>query len=246
MKPKKKDPEADFEQLYPRQMGTALILAALYCSGFTFMLFTTWLPRLLSFVFGTLTEQQELTSYVVRMLFYIVMILVLGNIYKQALRSFRKEWIRNSVWIILGFVVYFLLSAIIVPQVIAIFHPVSESANNLKQGNLLLRYPVLFTLNVVLIGPLIEELVFRVGIFRALRKYSLLLAVLGSSLLFGFIHVFEAVVIQHNMAELWNLIPYFVSGIWLATLYEKRKNILIPLSVHMIANLLGALLTLNQ
>ncbi len=70
-----------------------------------------------------------------------------------------------------------------------------------------------------IIGPICEELTYRVGLFGALKKLNIVLAYILSSLIFAAIHFrFNAANIY---VELANLPAYLVSGVALAIAYDK-------------------------
>lgn len=83
-------------------------------------------------------------------------------------------------------------------------------------------------ISVVLISPIAEELIFR-GIF--LNKLRLIVptifAILISALLFASLHGFGSI------------ISAFVFGIFMALLYLKTDNILVPILTHVLNNLIG-------
>lgn len=78
-----------------------------------------------------------------------------------------------------------------------------------------------------LLGPLIEELVFRGLLFGALRRYvTFWPAALVSAVLFGAAHVEPAHAIQAGLL-----------GLVLAWLYERSFSLWVPIAAHMVNNL---------
>jgi membrane protease YdiL (CAAX protease family) len=79
----------------------------------------------------------------------------------------------------------------------------------------------------VIVAPLVEELVFRGGIFRYLKgRFSMPAAILISALLFGAVH--------GNLQSFPGLVAV---GICLAIAYELSGNIKIPIVFHALFNL---------
>lgn len=79
----------------------------------------------------------------------------------------------------------------------------------------------------VVVAPLVEELVFRAGIFRYLKgRFAAPVAVLVSSLLFGAVH--------GNLQSFPGLVAV---GICLAMAYELSGNIKVPILFHAFFNL---------
>ncbi|HHU55450.1 MAG TPA: CPBP family intramembrane metalloprotease [Acholeplasmataceae bacterium] len=118
-----------------------------------------------------------------------------------------------------------------------------KSVNQLGIESLLKsKYMIIAAISII-IGPIIEELVFRKSLIDLLvfkGKYSPIISVIVSSLLFGLIHVIFNT--QNNIKELFLLIPYFFQGMVLGYLYVKQDyNIQIPIFVHMLNNFIAVL-----
>ena len=86
----------------------------------------------------------------------------------------------------------------------------------------------------VICAPIMEELFFRLIIFKRIRrKFNIYLGMVISSLIFGLLHIELAI------------IGAFIFGIACCILYIKYKNILIPMTVHFFNNLIAFLPQLN-
>ena len=91
---------------------------------------------------------------------------------------------------------------------------------------------ILVIVRAVLLAPIAEELVFRGLVFRRMREYTgFWPAALVSAALFGLYHM--------NLPQ---GIYAFLFGIMLAVLYDRFRNILVPILVHFAANLLSVIL----
>lgn len=88
-----------------------------------------------------------------------------------------------------------------------------------------------FTAVLVILGPLVEELVFR-GLLCQLFTNKYIYAFI-SSCLFSLIHSTESIFVYLGL---------FFSGILLSFSYIKTNNILIPIFVHSINNIIAILL----
>lgn len=83
--------------------------------------------------------------------------------------------------------------------------------------------------HVVMIAPLVEEIVFRFGLFGGIRKKTgFWMAAIVSSVLFGMVHMNLAIGLSA-----------FLLGIVSCVIYESTHKILFSISLHMIANLLS-------
>ena len=86
-------------------------------------------------------------------------------------------------------------------------------------------------LQVALIGPVAEELLFRGVIFKALKnRLSFAWAAGLSSLLFACLH-----------GSFNDLLPIFAVGMFLAWIYQKTQNITAPIAAHCLFNSLNIL-----
>lgn len=84
-------------------------------------------------------------------------------------------------------------------------------------------------------APIMEELLFRAIIFkRVSRTFNIYIGMIISSLIFGLLHIELAI------------IGAFIFGIACCILYIKYKNILIPMTVHFLNNLLAFLPQLDM
>jgi uncharacterized protein len=91
--------------------------------------------------------------------------------------------------------------------------------------------PLYVFYSAVIIAPLLEELVFRLG-FRYIFKTDYLF-IIFSGLTFGFIHILAA---ENIVNELIFLIPYSIPGFVFAYVLTKSKNIFVPIGLHFMHN----------
>ena len=88
-------------------------------------------------------------------------------------------------------------------------------------------------LSSVIVGPLVEELLFRnVLVNRLISFNNKIVTILIASFVFAIVH-----------SGLYNIIYTFILGIILNTVYVKGKNLLYPLVIHSFANLVVLFLT---
>lgn len=93
--------------------------------------------------------------------------------------------------------------------------------------------PLFQFLQIAIVAPILEELLFRSVLFGNLsKKYSFWLSSIISSIIFAILH-----------AQL-SILGAFIFGIICCALYQKYKNILIPIIIHLINNILVSLPTL--
>lgn len=230
------------EKMSKKQFIMGVVLAGMYFLGLFSILVIRPIMGILDHVFILHPELYHRMGLLLNSLIYIGVIIAFWGFYKEDFQNFRRHWIRNMLWMVWGLCLIFIMGSLLIPTIISNFHSVTQSVNEVNIRSMLSSYPIIFTVNVIWLGPLIEELVYRGTIFRTIRRKSRILAYLVSSFLFGFQHVYKAVVFQNNYSEMWNIFSYMATGLVLAYLYEKRKNILVPLGAHMLMNGLSVVL----
>ena len=92
----------------------------------------------------------------------------------------------------------------------------------------------LFLLVGGVISPITEEIVFRGVLYGYLRRWGMLTAIIGSTLLF---------VLAHSIQGTFPL-TQTVGGVVFAVAYERERNLLVPIVIHMLGNLAIFTLTL--
>lgn len=91
----------------------------------------------------------------------------------------------------------------------------------------------LIVLLVVIVGPLIEELVFRRALMDRLLPHGEISAILLSGITFGLMH-----------GNFFQLFYTTAIGVLLAYVYARTRNLLYPLLLHMVFNFWGSVLPL--
>lgn len=85
---------------------------------------------------------------------------------------------------------------------------------------------VVFFLVAALLGPVAEELFFRGVVYGFLRRFGVIPALLGSSAVF---------VLAHSPAGI--AFTHVVGALVFAAAYEYEKNIMVPVTIHVMGNL---------
>ena len=91
----------------------------------------------------------------------------------------------------------------------------------------------LIFLVAVVIGPIVEELIFRKLLMDKLGMYGDRIAIIVSAVAFGAFH-----------GNFYQLFYATLLGLLLAYVYSKTSNILYPIALHMIINFLGSIVPL--
>ena len=111
--------------------------------------------------------------------------------------------------------------------------PGTTAATNEVQNMVLTGEMWVNVLFMVMVGPVVEELLFRKLLVDRFKAYGDWIAVLVSGLMFGLFH-----------GNLTQGIYTFLFGCILAYIYLKTGNILITISYHVIINFLGSVIPL--
>lgn len=101
----------------------------------------------------------------------------------------------------------------------------------------------IMVIQAVILAPLVEELLFRGLLYGSLREYSKILAFAVSSLVFGFIHIYNGL-FAGDISQLLYLISYGGMGFIFAYTYEKNGNIAAPILLHMLNNGIAVLINI--
>ena len=116
----------------------------------------------------------------------------------------------------------------------------NEIANNEKTiRDMISTSPYLMIVSTSLLAPIIEELTFRAS-FRKVFTSNMAF-VITSAFVFGALHVIGSV---ENIYDYLYLIPYCSLGLSFSYMYYKTSNIIAPILMHMIHNLIITILNI--
>lgn len=121
--------------------------------------------------------------------------------------------------------------------------PELSSSNQTAIESMATYAPMQMFVSSVLLAPFLEELIFRVGIFQTMYEKSPGIAYVLSSFLFGLVHVIQGL-LAGDLSQLIFLPSYAVLGATFAYMYEKNENFFVPMTVHMLNNLISYLVLL--
>lgn len=140
----------------------------------------------------------------------------------------------SIVWIIGGVIGLYVAQIICSIILTSIAGSMSESANTELLVNLTKSAPI-FLIFISILGPILEELVFRKVIFGGLsNRINIHVAAVISSLFFGLLH-----------GDISFLLTYFVIGLILCFLYTKTKRIAVSMGAHILMNTIVLVLSLG-
>lgn len=97
---------------------------------------------------------------------------------------------------------------------------IEDNNNQTTITQLTLSFPVLSILTFVFLGPIVEEITYRLGLYSFIKRYNRWLALVITALIFGFIHFDYSS--SNYMNELMNMPLYILAGIIFTFIYEKE------------------------
>ncbi len=86
----------------------------------------------------------------------------------------------------------------------------------------------------VFLAPIVEEVLFRAGIFGFLRKYNRAAAYAVSVAVFSLYHLSGFILL--DLRNLIYLVQYIPAGLILCRVYERSNTIWCPIGMHMLVN----------
>ncbi|MBA2876904.1 CPBP family intramembrane glutamic endopeptidase [Thermaerobacillus caldiproteolyticus] len=157
--------------------------------------------------------------------FLIILFLLKEDIKEQYNAHHRASNVATVMWAIGGFFLA-LFSQSIAATIETRFFGIEPGSENTKRIVEIIRLTPSLVIVTSIIGPILEEIIFRKIIFGSLyKKYNFFIAAIVSSLLFAVVHM-----------ELEHLLLYATMGVTFAFLYAKTKRIIVPIFAHVTMN----------
>lgn len=100
-------------------------------------------------------------------------------------------------------------------------------------------YAAIRIISMVLLGPFVEEVIYRFGFLEVFKRKKWALYCVVSSLLFGLSHVWAYVILNHDWKQFLAAIPYAVGSVGFCFVYKETENICYPFLLHMFVNMLA-------
>ena len=157
-----------------------------------------------------------------------------------------KNAFNKPIPYLIGFAgaVVLIITSIAYSAFINTVYPTDPNANQQAANALVTTYPILSVILLGFIGPIVEELTYRVGLFSLLTRVHRAVAYVVTILIFAFIHFdFFAIGSGDIIKELLNLPSYIIAGAVLCFLYD-RFGLSASLTAHVLNNLISVLLVI--
>lgn len=183
-----------------------------------------------------LVHYYEITRILTKLLEYFIILFLIFKLWFNSSNWLEKltgiEW-KTAFFVLLAILGFKLFSKPLY-DIKIIFATINNiDIEPINHTNHKLKYALSYEfIRAIILAPILEELFFRKILFNGLlKKYSFVISIIVSSLLFAFIHI----------PNWLNLIPTFIFGIICCLIYIKTKNILYPILFHFIGNLISFL-----
>ena len=124
-----------------------------------------------------------------------------------------------------------------------------ESPTNMNQeivNSFLYAYKGAMLVDVAVLAPLVEELLFRGLIFAPLCRRSPFWAYTASMAAFAALHVVSFIGDQHWTVLLFSFLQYLPAGFVLGWSYQRSRSIWAPIALHGVMNLYSAIMILSM
>lgn len=180
---------------------------------------------------------------------FLALALITWDGWKKNLRSFLA--IKNVLTGVVSFVIIFAASMLYSVILSAILNATGggyeQNGNENAVEAIVVAYPLLSFLIFGIVGPICEELTYRVGLFSFCARFGKIAAYLASVIVFALIHFdFESFGnAEALLIELYNLPSYLIAGIGLSLAYHKG-GFSASFIAHAINNMISVALTLGS
>ncbi len=199
------------------------------------------LANFLAIVLVGSSNSYNLILAVLNVFFQLIMLATMVIILREFLianvKKFLAHWRYEFLWCVtVGFPTMFIINALLGSLVSML---ISEQSSN--QSAIATQAQTNFGLiafTSVLVAPIVEELFFRGVLLRFFSRFNVILGLVLSSLIFGFVHIYQAV-FAGDLTQLVYLLQYGGMGIALGWIYLQRKNLVSSIVVHMLNNALS-------
>ena len=139
----------------------------------------------------------------------------------------------------IGYAATIVMGTVILGAILSWFYKIDNNANQEAIEAAATGYPLLAIPVLCILGPLCEELTYRVGLYSFLRRFNKYFAFIVTTIVFAFIH-FE-IGAEDIMLELRSMPIYLFSGFILTLAYEHRGPAC-SMTAHVLYNTLAFLL----
>lgn len=167
--------------------------------------------------------------------FMLVFIIVYRKYILDCIKCLNKDYFKYVAYAVVFIIVTVVISAIALSGMGVGQSDNQDAINQNISHNTLITYIV-----VVFAGPFVEELIFRKNIYTFIRNMAgVKCALVFSALIFALYHCDIVIFLNMEFSQILAVIPLFFMGLGLAYTQEKTTDIVCPVLVHMIINVIS-------
>lgn len=167
--------------------------------------------------------------------FMPVFIIVYRKYILDCIKCLNKDYFKYVAYAVVFIIVTMVISAIALSGMGVGQSDNQDAINQNISHNTLITYIV-----VVFAGPFVEELIFRKNIYTFIRNMAgVKCALVFSALIFALYHCDIVIFLNMEFSQILAVIPLFFMGLGLAYTQEKTTDIVCPVLVHMIINVIS-------
>ena len=194
---------------------------------------------------GNLSETHPITYVtVVNLIRYGLCAVAIGLVLIHDYHKFIPHFKKWQPWVIgIGFAAALVVSTIIYNSIVNVLYPTTPNENQTIINDVIGSFPITSILLLGILGPVVEEFTYRVGLYSFFRRINKYAAYALTIVIFGLIHFNFFAKGEDMINELLNLPAYMISGFLLTLAYEKF-GLACALTAHIGNNLYSVLMTI--
>lgn len=218
------------KELTSLSLKRCLMVMIVYFLGFTYLL-----PDVLKKITLMIDPKATIMNIPVMLISYFLvaalLIYIAKPVWKDSLSRFFQNT-KNCLYMIVVMIIGILIANYALSMIVALLTNTDNSQNQEIVSQNAVISPLYSFLYTCIIAPVMEETVFRAGIFTWIKKHAgFIPAMIISSLAFGMIHVMSSL-FTGNFIDFAYLLVYAGIGMILAYAYEKSGSVLVSVGIH--------------
>lgn len=175
----------------------------------------------------------------------ILSVILLCFILRKHIKPILKKFISSKTWLKALAYLGIIYAAIFAYGIIMTVLRINQTSANQDSIDAMTKIaPFLSGLYVCILAPILEEIIFRFGLFRSLLKFGKKAAVIIVAFIFAGMHLIASLEEGTLLADLTSLPVYLIGGISLTVAYCREKDIAVSICIHFMYNSLGFLMSL--
>lgn len=190
-------------------------------------------------IFSSFQMEESLQQILTEVVTYVILFSLLGYLAFKSKKYFIDN-LKNPKNYLYGVLIgaAVIVAEIIISTLISSIYQPETNANQTMVNDLTTNYPTLMIITTVIIGPICEELTYRVGLYELLRQKNEVFGFIVSGLIFAFVHIgFTDTTFLTEITAF----PVYLTIAYLFNLAYKKYGLAGSVTAHAITNLVSML-----